>query len=369
MSQARIFRGATLEELLPQIRAELGPDALVTRRREGVVGGIGGFFGRRCLEVEAVATTEATDHEPAHREPVEQDATEQLRELVPAGRIDYYDTGDELQLAATASHSPTVFAGRLAEVFDRFELPIDGSTSLRASLDAAGVPAGIVDAVVTEAEHQLAPFAPDEPLAEHGRRALARRIRVRHAGRGRRRVVALVGASRAGRTSVAIALCRAYASAGTRVAALSLEGVRQVLELAQATDFETALEVADTPEALALVQQKLKGAELVVVDTPPVDPSEPAMTQRLGDLLATLTPTETHLVVRSDTVSCARATLEQLHGGGVRPDRLVIACVDGLDAGRAVAMALAERLPVSYVHGPHGLAPAEPDELARLVIR
>jgi len=360
MSEAKVFRGTTLEELLPQIRAELGPDAVVTRRREGIVGGIGGFFGRRCLEVEATAVTEAAEQEPLELH---------AHELVAAGRIDYYDTGDELQLQPVPADSPTVFAGRLAEVFDRFELPLDGSVSLRASLDAAGIPAGIVDAVVAEAEHQLAPFAPDEPLAAHGRKALARRIRVRHAGRGRRRIVALVGASRAGRTSVAIALCRAYASAGTRVAALSLEGVRQVLELAQATDFETALEIADTPEALALVQQKLKGAELVVVDTPPVDPAEPTATQRLGDLLAALAPTETHLVVRSDTVARARAALEQLHGSGVRPDRLVIAGVDGLEAGRAVALALAERLPVSYVHGPRGLAPAEPAELARLVVR
>src|ERR1700750_1572119 len=51
---ARTFRGASLEELLPQIREELGPDALITRQRDGVVGGIGGFFGQKTVEVEAV---------------------------------------------------------------------------------------------------------------------------------------------------------------------------------------------------------------------------------------------------------------------------------------------------------------------------
>ena len=39
--------------MLPQIRAELGPDAIVLRRREGLAGGVGGFFQRPFVEVEA----------------------------------------------------------------------------------------------------------------------------------------------------------------------------------------------------------------------------------------------------------------------------------------------------------------------------
>jgi flagellar biosynthesis GTPase FlhF len=42
-----------MEELLPRIREELGPDAVITRRREGVTGGVGGFFAKRCVEIEA----------------------------------------------------------------------------------------------------------------------------------------------------------------------------------------------------------------------------------------------------------------------------------------------------------------------------
>src|SRR5918911_3258170 len=55
MTETRTYRGATLEEVLPKIREELGPDAVITRQREGVVGGIGGFFGKKCIEVEAQA--------------------------------------------------------------------------------------------------------------------------------------------------------------------------------------------------------------------------------------------------------------------------------------------------------------------------
>src|SRR4051794_29824423 len=52
-SDVKTFRGRTLEELLPRIREELGPDAIVLRRREGLAGGIGGFFQRSFVEVDA----------------------------------------------------------------------------------------------------------------------------------------------------------------------------------------------------------------------------------------------------------------------------------------------------------------------------
>ena len=55
MSDTKTYRGRSLEELLPKIRAELGPDALVLKRREGLAGGVGGFFQHPYVEVEARA--------------------------------------------------------------------------------------------------------------------------------------------------------------------------------------------------------------------------------------------------------------------------------------------------------------------------
>ena len=53
VTDVKTFRGRTLEEVLPQIRAELGADAIVVRRREGLAGGVAGFFQRSYVEVEA----------------------------------------------------------------------------------------------------------------------------------------------------------------------------------------------------------------------------------------------------------------------------------------------------------------------------
>ena len=44
-TETRTYRGSTLEELLPTIRAELGENAVIIRQREGLVGGIGEFEG------------------------------------------------------------------------------------------------------------------------------------------------------------------------------------------------------------------------------------------------------------------------------------------------------------------------------------
>lgn len=52
-SGVRRYRGRTLDELLPRIRAELGADAVILREREGLVGGVGGFFAQRFIEVDA----------------------------------------------------------------------------------------------------------------------------------------------------------------------------------------------------------------------------------------------------------------------------------------------------------------------------
>src|ERR671926_217062 len=46
------YRGRSLEELVPRIRADLGDDAVIVARRETTSGGVGGFFAKREIEVE-----------------------------------------------------------------------------------------------------------------------------------------------------------------------------------------------------------------------------------------------------------------------------------------------------------------------------
>jgi hypothetical protein len=67
----RVFRGRTVEELIPRIARELGPEAIVVRRREGLTGGVLGFFQHPWVEIEAVPGTAGVDlyDEPSSVEP------------------------------------------------------------------------------------------------------------------------------------------------------------------------------------------------------------------------------------------------------------------------------------------------------------
>src|SRR5947209_14683988 len=65
--ETKTYRGRSLEEILPRIKEELGPDAVITRQRNGLTGGVGGFFQRECIEVDARRAErlfDAYDEEP-----------------------------------------------------------------------------------------------------------------------------------------------------------------------------------------------------------------------------------------------------------------------------------------------------------------
>src|ERR1700759_1606073 len=50
---AKTYRGSSIDELRTQVVEDLGENAVITRRREGYTGGIGGFFCKKFIEIEA----------------------------------------------------------------------------------------------------------------------------------------------------------------------------------------------------------------------------------------------------------------------------------------------------------------------------
>lgn len=53
-TRVRTYRGRTVDELIPRIQQELGADAIILARREGLTGGLAGFFQRPFVELEAM---------------------------------------------------------------------------------------------------------------------------------------------------------------------------------------------------------------------------------------------------------------------------------------------------------------------------
>ena len=87
-----VYRGRTVEELIPRIERELGADAIVVRRREGLTGGLLGFFQHPWVEIEAVPGTAGVDvydeAEDAHPpDPAAPSATEDAAASPPVAAV------------------------------------------------------------------------------------------------------------------------------------------------------------------------------------------------------------------------------------------------------------------------------------------
>jgi flagellar biosynthesis GTPase FlhF len=375
----RTYRGSDLDELLPKIRAELGPDAMVVRQREGLQGGVGGFFQKRCVEVVARRATpslNAYDDGPVLAEAPEPAApaiqeimrvaspfVEQLQaaeaearmherrpepaaaepfvaplefDLDPAPAVTIAEpaaapepVGRELELVAGTDVSTTEPAPR---------------TGAAAAHERALVAAGIAPATATEVlgatvSHGV-PFAPNRALKHLVRDALAARIPVSAPLGSGRRTIAFVGSGGAGKTLCATRLATAYTDGS------DLE-VRSV----------------DLTDGLP-AQPAAAGHLLTVVDTPAVSPAAAADVRALARQLRRIGPCEVHVAVPATLSAAAVARL--LDGlAPLKPAAIALTHLDEVDhAGPVVDAAMQRGLALSYCCDAGALAPADPTALA-----
>jgi len=320
------FRGRTLEELLPQIREQLGPDAVVLRQRDGLVGGIGGFFQQRFVEVDARAGSthpriDVYDEEPAAPPAPELESFADLLAEAEEGGVRFVVApGDSDSRSSTAEPA---------------EAP---EPSLIGELTAGGMSHGFAEKLIADAEAHELPFAPDMRTAL--RRALARKLPAALPHRAGGLAVAFAGP---GSTACADALAAAYRGAG-----------------------RDARTVASLDKARALVERADPDAVLAV-DLPPAA-TEPAEAEGLAARVAQLQLDELVVVVPAELdLPSARALLDRLQP--LSPTALALS-LDAEDAGVAVALELAatSRLPLAYVHDGAAMTPADPATLAERLL-
>jgi hypothetical protein len=323
------FRGRSLEELLPQIREQLGPDAIVLKQRDGLVGGIGGFFQQRFVEVDARAghaRIDTYDEAPAAPEP---EAFAQLLAEAESAA----DGGPRVTVAPTdpdslSSPDPTPFEAR----------PTTPAPSLTRELIAQGMSHAFAERLVADAEAHELPFAPDARTAV--RRALARKLPTALPHRAGALAVAFAGP---GSTACADALATAYKRAG-----------------------RDARTVASLDKARALLERDDQDAVLAV-DLPPVA-TDRAEVDALAERIATLQLDELLAVIPADLdLPTARALTDRLQP--LSPTALALS-FDAQDAeiGAAIELACTTRLPLAYVQDGQGIAPADPRALAERLL-
>lgn len=335
------FRGRTLEELLPQIREQLGPDAVVVRQRDGLMGGVGGFFQQRFVEVDAKPGPPADrpridvyDEEPAT--PAELEPFAQL--LAAAEAEPAADEGGPRIRPGIAGSDPRSSVDPPAEA-----LPLDAEATpaptLTAELTQAGMSASFAERLVTDAEARELPFAPD--VREAVRRAIARRIPTPMPHRAGGLAVAFAGP---GSTACADALASAYKRAGHEARAVAtLEQARTRIE-------------RGNPDAV------------VALDLPPIA-SERSEVDALAERVATLQLDDLVAVIPADLdLPAARQLLDRLQP--LSPTALALSLdAEDVSIGAAVELASTTRTPLAFVRdATAGIAPADPASLAERLL-
>ncbi len=376
---ARTYRGASLEELIPRIREELGPDAVITKRREGIVGGIAGFFGKRCVEVEAraarpaiapVLPAEAVVRAYRRDEDREEERAQDREDPRPA-----WEDGGSPSVMEALPPEDARWASSFSEVMERAIRADAGGDpeALRAALLASAFPSSLAEEVLSQALRERQAFDPAGTLASHVRRILALRLPSPRRRAQRRRRIALIGPAGAGRTLLAAKLCHSYARSGATVAAVSLEPLRRAVELAALTDSRVALAAAESPAEVALALAKLRPAEVIVADTPAADMADPESLDRLGALLAALRPTEAYLVLPRGIPGPEARPLVRALRPLARVEGIVLTRQEEVDKpATPVGVAAGSRMPVAYLASGRtpdiGIRPPSAHELAELVV-
>jgi signal recognition particle GTPase len=108
-----------------------------------------------------------------------------------------------------------------------------------------------------------------------------------------------------------------------------------------------------------------------VVDTPALDPADAEALAALGGLLAAVEPDEIHLLLPASLGAGEATALVETVAPVLGVDRLLLTHLDAPTAGATgVAASLRTRLPISFTATGRawGLRPADPCELARLVL-
>jgi len=408
-SDTKTFRGRTLEELLPKIRAELGPDAIVLRRREGLAGGVGGFFQRSYVEVDARSAL--PDEQPLEarndRATAEGLASPAIQALVDQaapfadalaqaqGAVG--ERAHEVLIAAATAAAPdaglygpqpnrAAIEQTAPEYVSAYEPEPAGEDVASSALEglgaerpvaadaaekrlvAAGLSAALAADVVQEAVAHGLPFAQPRALKKLIRTALARRMPVMADLGSEARTIAFVGGGGAGKTSAAEHLAAAYARADAEVVVVALRSNDGGTGLASRLEPLGVSVIAADDAQQAARRSSRRQASLTIVDTPAAGLADRAAVARIADDLRTLGVTEVHLALPA-TLSAAAA--EEL-AAALAPLGITHVALTHTDQtarpGAPVELSAQDRRALSYVCTREEIAPADPDELAKQLL-
>jgi flagellar biosynthesis protein FlhF len=396
----RVYRGRSLAELLPQIRAALGADAVVVRQREGRAGGIGGFFAQRFVEIEAMAGTPRID---IYDDPEDADGFAQPRferwgvygaapdpaaaPAIPA------QTPVELrapEVEPTVARPQVTFADTSASFADHLAAAEAPPPPLPLSLPLAAMPAcddvataeHVADALVSRGfslalterliaaarTHRL-PLSPAGDLRRAVRDELAHSLPVFGGLPVNGAGIAVVGTGGTGKTRVAAALAAAHQASGSLAVRTVVLGDAAPVSALAGLLAPTGIPVAGDQRG---GERSDREGALLVIDTAAVAPADHAAIASLAARLDAYAPDAVLLAVPAGTATAAISQIITALAP-LRPSALVLTHAEETDQlGPAIEASIESGTPIAFIHEgldlPAALRLANPAQIAELIL-
>jgi flagellar biosynthesis protein FlhF len=405
-SDVQTFRGKSLEEVLPQVREALGPDAVVLRRREGLMGGVAGLFQRPFVEVDARKplpdeldpvprndrATEEGLASPVVRALVEQaspfaDALARAERGVGARAEEFLKA--EAADAGLYGPQPKVEPEfEPAPAPPRFEEPApepapapapqpvvahappvpSSAAGIEKALITHGLSPQLAADVVNEAVMHGLPFATPRALKKLVRSALARRISALSRPGDKPPQIAFVGAGGAGKTTAIAHIAQTYAAAHVDVIVIALRTSDGGATLASQLEplGIPVIAAADATEAKRRLGRRDAG--IVFIDTPPIGLGDRQTAVALSAELRALEADEVHFALPA-TLSAGAADEQYAALAPLAVTDLALTHADGTTRpGAPIELAITAHRPISYFCTRDGVDPADPADLAQRLL-
>ena len=353
----KTFRSRTLQDAFHQIRTEFGPDASILETKAARYG----IFGRSRIEV--TASTTIKDLQPSDTEQNESDIEGQTDPNQNFALENFSLPLAEVldQSAGVANHSSLSFSDSIAVPIE-FDGPERVIRQVHQELIAAGIAPDIVRHWIEATRCSMDPFVMHDVWTLRSKLQSLIRDLVHVAppvvlDDSRQQVIALVGPSGAGKTTMLAKLAANLSmQRGHSVGVLSTDserlGSNHLLQnCAEVLGWQ--FDFVDSIEQVTLCMEGFAGCRFVLIDTCGCSPANTESMDRVNQFLAATKPTETHLVIPSTCNIRSFFRYEQAFER-LNPNRMILTRIDesgGL--GELFACLQSSSLPISYLsNGP-----------------